>query len=231
MPAELTPARRDWLDAAAIDSSIGELVPGYRALVVVGENIAGGESDDASESLLQRAEATGVSIDHPHLEAWRAAFRLFGANPRRTRPSADSLVRRASTGLPRIDRITDSYNAISVLHATPTGGEDLDGYEGPLLLTRAVGTESFDTVADGEPVVEHPEPGEVVWKDGAGVTCRRWNWRQCVRTRLSTATTSAVFIFDALEPVIDDELRAIGDELVSAIANPDLRVGIRLIRA
>ena len=31
-----------------------------------------------------------------------------------------------------------------------------------------------------------------------GITCRRWNWRQCVRTRLSQGTTDALFIIDAL---------------------------------
>jgi DNA/RNA-binding domain of Phe-tRNA-synthetase-like protein len=231
MAASLSAERQEWLDAAAIDPSVGKLVPGYRALIVVAENVAGGESDDESEALLARAESADVSIEHPHLEAWRETFRSFGANPRRTRPSADALVRRVAAGLPRIDRITDSYNAISVLHAIPTGGEDLAGYVGPLLLTRADGSESFDTVADGQPVTEQPEVGEVVWRDDAGVTCRRWNWRQCVRTRLSPSTTSAVFIFDALEQVSDDELLAIGDELVAAIDSPELRIGSRVIRA
>ena len=82
---------------------------------------------------------------------------------------------------------------------------------------RADGTEPFDTVADGEPVTDHPLPGEVVWRDDAGVTCRNWNWRQCVRTRLSLHTTRAVFIFDALEPVTDDELLAVGEDLVEAL--------------
>jgi len=102
----------------------------------------------------------------------------------------------------------------------PAGGEDLDGYSGPLRLTRADGSEAFDTIADGEPVTEHPEPGEVIWRDDAGVTCRRWNWRQCVRTRLSPSTTRAVFIFDALETLGDDELAAVGDELVAALGDP-----------
>lgn len=218
-----------WLDDASIDPAVFALRPDYRALLIVAEGLEGGPSDAASEALLQRAEAAGVTIEHPHLEAWRECFRQFGANPRKTRPSADALVRRAATGLPRIDRITDTYNALSVLYAVPTGGEDLDGYRGPLRLTRADGTETFDTVADGEPIVDHPLPGEVVWRDDEGVTCRNWNWRQCVRTRLSPQTTRAIFIFDALEPLTDDELQAVGDELLDALRPASAQT--RLIRA
>ncbi|MCU1441648.1 MAG: hypothetical protein JWP85_2645 [Rhodoglobus sp.] len=224
----LSPELQEWLDAASIDDSVLQLRPDYRALIVVAENVAGGESNAASEAWLARAAAAEIALEHEHLEAWREAFREFGANARRTRPSVDALVRRASGGLPRIDRVTDIYNAISVLHVVPAGGEDLDGYSGPLRLARADGSESFDTIADGMPVVEHPEPGEVIWRDDAGVTCRRWNWRQCVRTRLSPATTRAVFIFDALGPVGDDELAAVGEELIVALGDPPH--GMRLLR-
>ena len=202
---------------AVVDPAVFALRPDYRALLIVAEGLRGGPSDADSDALLARAESAGVSIEHPHLEAWRDAFRQFGANPRKTRPSADALVRRASTGLPRIDRITDTYNALSVLHVVPAGGEDLSGYLGPLRLVRADGSEPFDTIADGEEIIDHPLPGEVVWRDDAGVTCRNWNWRQCVRTRLSTATTRAIFIFDALSPITDAELERMGDELLAAL--------------
>ena len=218
-----------WLDDAAVDPAVFELRPDYRALLIVAEGLRGGPSDAESEALLVRAESAGVSIEHPHLEAWRDAFRQFGANPRKTRPSADALVRRASTGLPRIDRITDTYNALSVLHAIPTGGEDLAGYVGPLRLARADGTEPFDTVADGVELVDHPLAGEVVWRDDAGVTCRNWNWRQCVRTRLSPATTRAVFIFDALDPVSDAALEQVGEQLLAALKPSSSET--RLLRA
>jgi DNA/RNA-binding domain of Phe-tRNA-synthetase-like protein len=64
-------------------------------------------------------------------------------------------------GLPRIDRLTDIYNAMSVKHLLPIGGED----RGPARLVRAAGDEPFDTIREGQPVTEHPEPGEVVWRD------------------------------------------------------------------
>jgi DNA/RNA-binding domain of Phe-tRNA-synthetase-like protein len=165
--------------------------------------------------------------------AWREAFRAFGAKPQRTRPSVDALLRRLPPGLPRIDRLTDAYNAVSVAHAVPVGGEDADHYVGPPRLVRASGTEPFDTTASGEPVVEHPEPGEVVWRDDTGVTCRRWNWRQCTRTRLTTGTTRAVFVLDALGPLDDAGLASAGDALVAALlaTSPGARIQRRLLSA
>ena len=56
------------------------------------------------------------------MAAWREAYRSFGAKPQRTRNSVEALLRRAETGLPRVNRLTDIYNAVSVLHQIPVGG-------------------------------------------------------------------------------------------------------------
>ena len=65
------------------------------------------------------------------MAAWREAYRAFGAKPQRTRNSLEALLRRAaSPGFPRVNRLTDVYNAISVLHQVPLGGEDLTRYDG-----------------------------------------------------------------------------------------------------
>ena len=66
-------------------------------------------------------------------------------------------MRRAESGLPRVNRLTDIYNAVSVLHQLPLGGEDLTRYTGAPQLIRAAGTEPFDTTADGAAVIEHPD--------------------------------------------------------------------------
>src|SRR5262249_27802551 len=144
----------------------------------------------------------------PHIAAWREAYRAFGAKPQRTRNSVEALTRRAEGGLPRVNRLTDLYNAVSVLHQLPVGGEDFSRYHGAPQLIRAIGTEPFDTTADGASVVEYPDVGEVVWCDDAGVTCRRWNWRQARRTQLREDTTTALFILDVLDPMTDEQAQA-----------------------
>jgi DNA/RNA-binding domain of Phe-tRNA-synthetase-like protein len=118
-----------------------------------------------------------------------------------------------------------------VLHQIPLGGEDLTRYTGGPQLIRATGTEPFDTAAGGEAVTEYPDPGEVVWCDDAGVTCRRWNWRQARRTQLSDDTTTALFILDALSPVTGEALHATADDLAAHLARlgPDVRTARRLI--
>ena len=112
-----------------------------------------------------------------------------------------------------------------------SAARDLAAYAGPLRLVRAAGDEDFDTFADGAAVVEHPLPGEVVWRDDRGVTCRRWNWRQCARTRITGTTTDAVFILDGLGALGVDGLRAAGDDLAGLLraANPGVTVAERLL--
>lgn len=230
------------LDHADVEPAVWALRPDYRALLLAVEGIEAGPSDERSERLLQEAEASACAAlaqrpveELPHVAAWRTAYRAFGAKPQRTRNSLEALLRRASAadagGLPRVNRLTDIYNAISVLHQVPLGGEDLDHYAGPPRLVRASGHEPFDTTSGGETVVEHPDPGEVVWRDDAGVTCRRWNWRQARRTQLTDGTTAALFILDALEPLTDEVLEAAADDLVAHLRRlgPDVRVARRLL--
>ena len=231
-------AARSWLDGAAIDRAVIELRPDYSALILVAEGLLPGPSDEASDALLADAEAFarkamagGAPEDLAPVAAWRAAYQAFGAKPKRTRPSVEALLRRVDAGLPRIDRLTDIYNAMSVRHLLPIGGEDLDRYVGSARLVRASGEEPFDTVKDGEPVVDHPDRGEVVWRDDAGVTCRAWNWRQCVRTRITLSTTRAIFILDGLAELGDTALQSAGLDLAERICvlNPGASVISRLL--
>ena len=217
---------QDALRGARVDQGVFALRPDYRVLLLAVDGLPPGPGDARSDGLLRAAEdaarrmltqqdAAGL----PHVAAWREAYQSFGAKPSRTRNSLEALMRRAATsGLPGVNRLTDIYNAVSVLHQVPLGGEDLSRYSGAPVLVRATGREPFATSARGEPVTEYPVPGEVVWRDDDGVTCRRWNWRQATRTRLTEDTTTALFIFDALEPLSDDALDAAADDLSTFLA-------------
>jgi len=224
-----------FLAGAAVEPAVFALRPDYRVMLVAVDGLVPGASDEAGAVLIEAAQAAARSAmrdmaveDIPHIAQWREAYRAFGAKPQRTRNSLEALLRRATSGLPRVNQLTDLYNAISILHQLPLGGEDLTRYVGPPRLVRATGQETFDTIADGRTVIEHPERGEVVWCDDAGVTCRRWNWRQAHRTALSDDTTAGLFILEALYPLTDAGLEAATDDLIGYLTR--LGPGVRTAR-
>jgi len=226
-----------WLERVVVDPAVRALRPDYTAALVVAEGLKPGPSDQASDVILTEAEATArrrlagrAPHEVRHVAEWRDAYRAFGAKPQRTRPSVEALLRRVESGLPRIDRLTDIYNAVSIAHLMPVGGEDLDAYRGAARLVRAGGSETFDTTSDGAAALEHPEAGEVVWADDEGVTCRRWNWRQCSRTRITDETTRAVFILDALSAAGPAGGQLAADDLVAQLSrlNPGAQFARKL---
>ena len=228
----------NFLDGVFVADEVWLAHPDYVAIVMTVHGVQGGESDERSEAILERAEeaATEWLSQQPIEEiqvvhAWREKFLSFGVKHKVAKSSFESLLKRAPKGLPRVDRLTDLYNAISVLHQVPIGGEDLDRYEGSAHLVIASGHESFDARENGELVVVSPEPGEIIWRDDTGVTCRRWNWRQCVRTRLTTETSNAVFIFDGIGPDARDRVEAAALELAENLRywSPEAIIEQRLL--
>ncbi|MEE1755345.1 B3/B4 domain-containing protein [Streptomyces sp. SP18CS02] len=209
-----------------VDDEVRALVPGFTPLAIEARGLVNGPSDAVSSALLddaarRLADRLGGRAPHedPHIAAWRDAYGAFGAKPSRTRNSAEALARRALAdgGLPRINLLVDAYNAVSVAHLIPVGGEDSDRVRGTMRLVRATGEEPFVTVAGGDEVVEHPDAGEIVWRDDEGVTCRRWNWRQGPRTRLTEESVNAIFLLEGLAPMTRGELEVAGAELVESL--------------
>src|SRR3989344_2939818 len=77
------------------------------------------------------------------------------------------------------------YNYISIKHVIPVGGDDLDKIDGDLELTFAKGNEKFVQLNSSE--IDHPKKEEVIYKDDKEVTCRRWNWRECDKSKMTEA--------------------------------------------
>lgn len=220
------------IDKIWVDDEIWRLRPDYKVLILTAEGLAGGSSDNESGRWLAAAAATATDPSRDEqVAAWHDAYQAFSAKPKRTRPSVDALLRRAGSGLPPVNRVADAYNALSVSHVLPIGGEDLDAYDGPARLVRALGGEPFDTSAHGEPVTEEAQPGEVVWRDDTGVTCRRWNWRQCRRTQITEATRNAFFVLERLVPYPAEGLHAASDALAGHLKTitPGVHIETRVI--
>ncbi|MER7571507.1 phenylalanine--tRNA ligase beta subunit-related protein [Streptomyces sp. NPDC126514] len=220
-----------------VSDEVRALAPGFTHIAVTAHGLVNGPSSDAGSALLDdAARRLAVRLDgrapheYPHMAAWREVYTAFGAKPSRTRNSAEALAKRAlsGAGLPRINLLVDLYNAISVAHLIPVGGEDLDRIQGGMRLIRATGDEPFVTVADGAETLEHPDAGEVVWCDDAGVTCRRWNWRQGPRTRLTEETVSALFLLESMTPMPVAEVERAAAELAELLekCSPGARIEV-----
>lgn len=204
----------------SIDPRLTGIAPGFRALSILVEAAPITQPDVASAALAQACQQVltdDVAWAEAHLSTWDDVFRAFGAKPKRTPCSASALRKRVlkEGALPPLDPVVDIYNAISIRYAIPVGGENLAAYAGAPRLTLAEGNEPFDTLKEGQPVIEYPDAGEVIWRDDTGVTCRRWNWRQGVRTRLDSQAQHMWFILESLPSMPLSALQEAGDELVS----------------
>ncbi|MDZ7280302.1 B3/4 domain-containing protein [Pantoea eucrina] len=220
----------------SIAPEIYRLAPGFRALSIV-VKAASVMNPSTGEAALQEA-CEAVLAGQPewaesHLAAWGDVFQKFGAKPKRTPCSADALRKRVlrDGSMPAIDPIVDLYNAVSLRYAVPVGGENISAYQGAPRLAVANGTEPFDTVKEGEAAVEYPFQGEVVWCDDIGVTCRRWNWRQGIRTRLSVDAQEMWFILESLPQMPLETLYEAGKMLTDGLEKmmPGLWYDVALI--
>ena len=96
--------------------------------------------------------------------------------------------------------IRDRYNVVSLRHLLPVGGEDLAQMQGDLRLTIA-GEDEPAAVMLGEKEARPPYVNEVIYTDDLGAICRRWNWKEADRTKLTAETTDAILVLEILPPV------------------------------
>jgi DNA/RNA-binding domain of Phe-tRNA-synthetase-like protein len=175
---------------------------------------------DALLSDAARTAATALAgaemATHPAVAPCRRAYQAFGIKPSKFRSSIESLLRSAQAGRIRgINPLVDLYNTVSLRHMLPCGGEDLAMIQGDIRLARAHGHELF--VPLGASQNEPPQPGEVIYRDDAGVICRCWNWREADRTKLTETTTDAVLFIEAVQEIGAAQLRAACDDLAGLV--------------
>jgi len=109
----------------------------------------------------------------------------------------------------QVHPLVDLGNAVSLAFAVPVAIFDLAHVSGSLEVRHAEGNEQH-TAFSGE--IESPEPGEVIFADGAKhAHARRWTFRQSRRSTVTADTLRALIVAEALHPsAVADVSAAIG---------------------
>ena len=109
----------------------------------------------------------------------------------------------------------DIYNTVSLTHALPVGGEDIDAMDGDIRLGITEGGDAFRPLGEEEdaPTLE----GELCYRDDAGAICRCWNWRDGERTALTDDSKKAFLIIESVDPAHADDLAAATDQLAAMV--------------
>ncbi|MFC6063065.1 B3/B4 domain-containing protein [Streptomyces ochraceiscleroticus] len=216
------------MSAFILSFAVADAFPDTLIALVTATGLRGHESwPDTAAALadLERQLADGAwqpaDETDPRIEAWHTAYRSFGTNPRRIRPSVDALGRRmAKKGtLPRINPAVDSYNAVSVRHGLPAGAFDLDQVTGDVEIRYADGSEEFTPLGEPENV-ENPKPGEIIYADTTGVLTRHWNHRDAHRTRVTEDSTRVTFVLETLRATRDGHLLKTAAEELQGLLTP-----------
>ncbi len=202
-----------------IDSAIFEKHPKLLVGVIVLRGIDNSKRRSVTEQFLNGICAQiqkNFTVDdlnnEPAIEAWRKTYREFGANPKKYPSSIEALMKRVIKGssVPSINTLVDVYNYISLKNRLPIGGEDLDKLCGDVCLTYAEGNDPF--IGIGSTKVAYVPKGEVIYRDDAGVTCRRWNYRECDRSKLTTETKNACLILEDMGVLGEEKLANLVEE-------------------
>lgn len=208
-----------------VASEIFERYPDLSIGVLSLSNIDNSGQHDALNQLLldaqekQRQELSGITLsEHPHIAPWRDAYRAFGVKAKKYPSSIENLLKRIIKGetMRSISPLVDLYNVVSLKHLVPVGGEDLDAIQGDLQL-RFAGENEAEIYLLGDKEAKAPNAGEVIYADDAGAICRRFNWKEADRTKLTENTQNAVLVVEALPPVGLDKLQLALDELTELV--------------
>jgi len=204
-----------------IDKQIFEKFPGLNVGVVIVKGLDNtGTCDlpirEEEKRLKESFEAETLS-QHPKIEIWRDAYRKFGAKPKEHKSSIENLYKLILKGneLRQINKLVNIYNYISIKYMLPAGGEDLDKMEGDLVLTFA--TNEVPVLLLGDKEEKAPKEGEVIYKDEKSTICRRWNWREADRTKLTEETKNSILVIEGLPPVTKEEIEIAMKELSELI--------------
>ena len=221
-------AKTGYITCMQLDiSNIAADFPDFRVATIIASGLEiVPERPAALDRFIEETEAecrrrwAGFELSEiPGIAVWRRAYRQFGIKKTSYRCSVERLVKNvlADRALPRINSFVDAYNAISLAFVLPCGADDLDHVRGSVAFRYARPGDTFlDMSAEGQAQDDPPKTGEVVYADEEKVLCRRWNWRQDMRSLVTPQTRHALV---TIQSNGEGELHTASDLLCDLLAD------------
>lgn len=200
-----------------ISKEIREKYPDLRIGVVVAkgiDNITYRENLEefckkTFEEFSKRFESVKDLEKEKNITAWREIYRSFGINPKKKKPTAESLLARVVKNgfIPHISPAVDAYLCAETINFLPIGGYDLTKIEGDIVLRIANSDERF--IGVGADTEEYTVEGEVIYADSDRVLTRCWNYKDCDYAKIDADTQMiALFSEGPVKEISDEEINS-----------------------
>lgn len=195
------------MKSAEVQQKVFKENPTFRRGIVVAWNMDNHglvpELEELLKEAVQKAAENPLDLkEDARINPWLEAHRKFNSNPNKFPPAHCSLLKRVQkpgVSIPYINKTVAIMNYCSITGINPVGGDDLDSAGTRLVLKYAEGGERFVPL-DTPESIEHPEKGEIIYlsEDSGEVMCRRWNWRNGFKTRITEDTKGIVMNIDGI---------------------------------
>ncbi len=195
-----------------ISKEMAERYPDLKIGLVIGKDLVNRDYNEKLEKMT-RATETKIreSLDleslatHPHILAWRTAYKSSGVNPKKYTPTCEAIIRRVLNGekVPTINVIVNCYLLTELEYFLPCGGYDIDKLEGNITLRYSSGNEEFIPIGGKENELTKAE--EIVYSDSKRILTRKWNYRDSDATKITTETKNVILFFEAPSRNIETE--------------------------
>ena len=203
-----------------VNESFWNIFPEANIGVLLLENIH--NSKGSSENIVKLLEESNKEAKkhltedqlskNPVIAIWREAYQKFKTK-KGVRSSIEALLKRVEKGnaVGTINPLVDIYNSISLKYGMPCGAEDIDTFEGNLILGVTEGGDEFYALGDEEnsPTLV----GEVCYRDDKGAVCRCFNWRDGKRTMITENTKKAFVVIEAVNSDRDEDITKALEEI------------------
>ncbi|RRD39772.1 hypothetical protein EII29_05810 [Leptotrichia sp. OH3620_COT-345] len=186
-----------------IEKSFWDIFPEANVGVLILKNVNNmRETSNNIKKLLEESNKeakkhlTEEQFSHnPVIAVWREAYQKFKTK-KGVRSSIEALLKRVEkgSGISSINPLVDIYNSASLKYGVPCGAEDIETFEGDLILGVTEGNDEFYALGDeaNSPTLE----GEICYRDDKGAVCRCFNWRDGQRTMITENTKKAYVVIE-----------------------------------